>query len=89
MSDIIDERTVKTRKPHPCFGCREAIPTRSNVLRSTIVDGALIYTAYLCEDCVAFSETLPSDYWTDNGYYYEGDLAIAKCEEGWKLAKQM
>ena len=89
MSNVIDQHIVKTRKPHRCFGCLEMIPAGANVDRSTIVDGALIYTAYLCEDCVEFSETLPSDYWTDNGCYYEGDLAIAKREEEWKLAKQM
>ena len=88
MCDVIDQRIVKTRKSHRCFGCLEMIPTGSNVLRSTITDGGEIYANYLCKDCMAFSKTLPSDYWVD-GCYHEGDLAIAKREEGWKLAKQM
>ena len=88
MSDIIDERTVKTRKPHQCFGCREVIPTGSTVLRSTIVDGGEIYATYLCDDCVEFNKTLPSDYWMD-GCYYEGDLAEAKRQEEWKTEAMM
>lgn len=83
MSNIIDQHIVKTRKPHRCFGCLEMMPTGSSVERCTIVDGDQIYANYLCEDCVEFSKTLPSDYWADDGFYYEGDLAIAKVEEGW------
>ena len=83
MCDILDQRIVKTRKHHCCFGCLASIPVGSTVERTTNVGSGEIYTNYLCEDCVEFSKTLPEEYWA-HGCYYRGDLAEAKRLEGWK-----
>ena len=63
MRDVLDQRVVKTRNPHFCFGCLESIPVGSKVELSTIVDSGGIYATYLCEDCVEFLRTLPNGYW--------------------------
>ena len=83
MCDILDQRIVKTRKHHCCFGCLASIPAGSSAERSTNVDGGEIYIIYICEDCIEFRGTLPDGYWAD-GCYYEGDLREAKRQEGWK-----
>ena len=62
MCDILDQRIVKTRKHHCCFGCLASIPVGSTVERTTNVGSGEIYTNYLCEDCVEFSKTLPEEY---------------------------
>ena len=79
MSELIRRQTVTTRKPHQCFGCCTTIPSGSQAERDTCKSDYFIYTIYLCEDCITFEKTLPTDYWID-GSYREGDLAIAKQE---------
>ncbi len=79
MSKLIRRQTVTTRKPHRCFGCCTTIPSGSQAERDTCKSDYIIYTIYLCKDCIAFEKTLPADYWIDGGYG-EGDLAIAKQE---------
>lgn len=85
MCELLDQRVVKTRKHHCCFGCLASIPVGSTVERSTIVDSGGIYATYLCEDCVEFLRTLPNGYWAYDDCYYNGDLAMAKQLEGWRV----
>ena len=81
MSERIRSQIVTTRKPHRCFGCCKTIPTGSPAERDVCRSDDIMYTIYLCEDCIAFEKTLPADYWID-GEYGEGELAIAKQEQG-------
>ena len=83
MSDLISRSVVKTRKPHQCFGCLTSIPQGTNAEQNKCKSDNGLYTIYLCLDCVEFEKTLPDGYWEPDDGYSEGDLAIAKREEGW------
>lgn len=65
--DCLNEKEVKTRKPHICHYCQKTIPKGSMAHIATCVssdayDG--IYDVYQCEECWALKEEYPS-VWRD------------------------
>jgi hypothetical protein len=59
--DFISEETVKTRKPHNCWGCTIKFPIGSIMRRNTSVDSGEIGHSYWCEKCTEFIDSLPYD----------------------------
>ena len=59
--DLISEETVKTRKPHNCWGCTIEFPAGSIMRRTTAVDSGEISHSYWCEKCINFMDKLTSD----------------------------
>ena len=88
MSELLSYGVVKTRKPHQCFGCLTLIQKGANAERNVCKGDNGLYTIYLCLDCAEFEKTLPDDYWEPDEGYCEGDLDIAKEEEGWNRKVQ-
>ena len=68
MTEVIGQKTVKTRKDHVCFGCGRNFPKGSLMERSCVVDNGL-RTCYLCSACQKVSASLK--YGDEYGF---GDL---------------
>ena len=49
----LDFKTVKTRKPHKCWGCEETYPIGTEMECITSKDGGEFITAYWCKICQA------------------------------------
>jgi len=49
--DYISAETVKTRKPHKCWGCAREFPKGTMLQRIVNADGGTIYTTYWCPVC--------------------------------------
>jgi hypothetical protein len=48
---------IKTRKPHKCHGCENAIPAgTTDIDRQTNVFDGAIYSIYFCPECQRFEE---------------------------------
>lgn len=54
MSQIIQSKTVKTRKPHTCFGCAREFPKGTNMQREAVKDCGSVFTAYMCSSCYEY-----------------------------------
>ncbi len=50
MVQVLEEKWVKTRKPHKCFGCQYKFPSGTRMHTSTCV-ADYIYTLYFCKTC--------------------------------------
>ena len=71
--DIISSKTVKTRKPHKCWGCCKEYPAGTKMEVVVSVDGGRIASVYWCDECKRLSTQLP--YWdTQDGLAF-GQLA--------------
>ena len=44
-------KTVKTRKPHNCWGCTEEFPKGTEMVRSVTVDQGEFSSCYWCKNC--------------------------------------
>ncbi len=76
--DQLSHNIVKTRKPHNCWGCTEEFPKGSLLTKTVTVDQGEFSSAYWCEECEAYLNTL--EYWqTEDGFAY-GELADHKKE---------
>lgn len=53
MANTLSRKTLKTRRPHDCFGCAREFPAGTIMLREGVKDGGIVFTAYLCESCQA------------------------------------
>lgn len=51
MCKVIESKSVKTRKPHQCWGCTKTIEKGSQVAVVTSVDMGEISRGYWCDDC--------------------------------------
>ncbi len=71
MRDLIRIKTVKTRKPHQCWGCRAKIPVGCLVACRTEADGGKILTTYWCRRCDRVLGEI--DLYDDDGVGF-GDL---------------
>ena len=49
--DVIEQKEVKTRKDHYCWGCGVVIPKGYTCSRSVSVDAGKIATSYWCDMC--------------------------------------
>lgn len=67
----IASRTVKTRKPHRCWGCTVEIPGGTLTDITISVDDGRIATSYWCDICSGILNERRSDF--ENGLCY-GDL---------------
>ena len=68
----ISSGKVKTRKEHKCWGCTEAIPIGSTVMRVTCADCGQISSVHYCDRCEKFLATLQS-WETEDGFVF-GEL---------------
>jgi uncharacterized metal-binding protein len=52
---ILDNRMLKTRRPHRCVICEQSIPVGARVRAQTECDrqARRVMTFYVCEDCCA------------------------------------
>ena len=57
MTEVIGQKTVKTRKDHVCFGCGRNFSKGTLMERSCVVDNGL-WTCYLCPTCKKISASL-------------------------------
>lgn len=74
---ILEDKRIKTRIDHQCFGCLENIPAGSTagfIKEADTNDG--IFNSYWCERCYKFLNSL--DHWQRQDGFMEGELK--ECE---------
>lgn len=72
MCDVISTATVKTRKPHRCWGCTKLYPVGTKMDRIVSKDAGEIGTAYWCDEC---NKTLQTDeFWRGEDCFMYGAL---------------
>lgn len=54
MADILRWHTVKTRKPHYCFGCALEYEPGTNMINAAYADGGTVDSCYWCETCTEY-----------------------------------
>ena len=69
--DLIDDRMVKTRKKHNCWGCTKKINIGETVRMTLCVD-VIIQRAWWCEDCIELMDSL-EEWQKEDGFTY-GEL---------------
>jgi hypothetical protein len=66
MSYILKNKLVETRKEHRCWGCEERFQKGSEMRNVVSVDSSReIMSAYYCEKCSDFIDSLPNDEFED------------------------
>ncbi len=70
--DVLSSKKVKTRKEHRCWGCMRKFPAGVEMQATTCADQGTVSTAYWCDDCSEFLDTLPM-WEKEDGFGY-GDL---------------
>lgn len=58
MTEVIGQKTVKTRKDHVCFGCGRNFSKGTSMERSCVIDNDGIWTCFLCPTCQKISASL-------------------------------
>jgi len=76
---IINQKQVKTRKEHSCFGCGRKMPKGSKMDSITSTDGGNISTDYWCGVCRVYWDK-HMDSGDEIGF---GELRGEDCE-GWE-----
>jgi hypothetical protein len=61
MSNFINEKIVKTKKSHNCFGCGRVFNSGTEMLRNTSTDGDQIASVYLCGTCTEILKMFPAE----------------------------
>jgi len=56
--DVINAKTVKTRKEHKCWGCSFEFPKGSRLERVTVASEGSVNTAYWCDVCSGFYKVI-------------------------------
>ena len=51
MADILRWKTVKTRKPHLCWGCQKEYSVGTAMVHASYADGGTVFDCYWCETC--------------------------------------
>ena len=59
--ETINQKTVKTRKTHPCSGCLRKFPSGTTMELSTSVDGSDIFSSYWCDVCAKVMSSWHAD----------------------------
>lgn len=54
MSELLRQDTVKTRKPHRCWGCLDTIPVGTMTRVDVSIDMGQVFSCYFCEICDKF-----------------------------------
>ncbi len=83
--DVLKDKSVKTRKPHRCWGCRGEIIAGSVAQYQVTVDSGEFLTAYYCAVCIEYMSRLIFD--GDDGIC-EGELK-ENDPEGWEAVRSM
>ena len=83
MSDILRWQTVKTRKPHRCWGCGKSYPARTEMISAAYADGGTVFGCYWCETC---EEYIHQHFESGDECGY-GDI-YANDPEGWEALKK-
>lgn len=52
MADLLEQKTVKTRKTHICWGCGRSFPKGTELEYCKCVDSGSFSTAYWCKTCL-------------------------------------
>jgi len=52
--EVLQNKVVKTRKKHNCWGCAKEFPTGSKLTYTVSVDGGDFADAYWCDVCDEF-----------------------------------
>lgn len=67
MIKLLEDKKVKTRKPHKCHGCREDFKAGSSMyFQKCLTDDHGFYTVYTCESCDSIKKYY--DDWMQEGY---------------------
>jgi hypothetical protein len=72
VMDVLSSKKVKTRKEHRCWGCMRKFPAGVEMQATTCADQGTVSTAYWCDDCSEFLDTLPM--WEKEDWFGYGDL---------------
>lgn len=51
MTDLLESKKVKTRKPHICQGCGRQLQKGDTAQVDKLADGGEIWRFYHCDDC--------------------------------------
>ncbi|SHN77392.1 hypothetical protein [Desulfitobacterium chlororespirans] len=79
MSDILRWDTVKTRKPHKCFGCGKIYPVGTMMVNAAYADGESAWSCYWCETCREYMRR----YFEPGDEVGEGEI-LDNDLEGWE-----
>ena len=78
MSIMLSEKTVKTKKPHRCFGCFGEIPVGAEASKQAWTHEGKFVSGYICMVCEIF---IDSDYFDDNfDEWDKGDLFMDRTK---------
>ena len=56
MQTILQNKQVKTRKPHKCYGCQKEFPPQSQMRLITAIGDDKPQVTYYCQHCDNYSE---------------------------------
>lgn len=77
MTYTLENKQVKTRKPHVCYGCQREFESGiiMRYVKTANEDG--LHSAYFCEPCDKHSESFTDEDWEvtypgDIGYWRDG-----------------
>jgi len=79
MAENLRRYSVKTRKPHKCFGCCRIFPKGTTMEFSVDVDMGSAFNSYLCNDCLDFMRK-HIDYFEDG--FSQGEVKRLMIDEG-------
>jgi len=77
--DQLTLKTVKTRKPHNCWGCTKEYPAGTEMTYSVAVDQGEFSAAYWCEDCTEIMNNL-EEWVKEDGISY-GEFLDSEYDE--------
>lgn len=81
MTEYMDVRTVRTRKPHVCFACARKIPSGAQMRVVVIKDGGEFCRMYWCAVCQEYCER----YMHHDDEIMEGELRTEDTGDWEKL----
>ena len=73
MHDILEDKIVKTRKDHNCWGCAKVIPKKTNVKMICSSEERKITRTYWCDDCIYIMSEI-DDYDKEDGFHGKHSL---------------
>ena len=78
-------KTVKTRKPHRCHGCRRDMPPKSTMRRDESIFDGVHWRLYWCKTCIAYMSEW--DFYEEEGIF-EGEF-IDEMPEEWEACRKV
>ena len=82
MTETIRWKSVKTRKPHWCFGCQQNYPPGSLMVSAAYADGGMVCDYYWCSTCAEYMDRhFRYGDTTGQGEIYAND------REGWEAIR--